>query len=199
MKPSQAGNPSRARSMAGARIAARSSRPWRRWASPHERTAPGTVIVRGPPRGSAVRPRARRASASAAAGARPDPLSADWCCAGSSQMSQKASPPMPQPLGMTTPSAAFVAIAASTALPPARRIERPAAVARWWGATTAPWEPRASGTGVHGCPFVMSSLRSRRDQRIRRPSRARRHRAGAPPCEGATAGPGRRRAVRPSR
>jgi hypothetical protein len=45
-------------------------------------------------------------------------------------MSQNASPPIPQPDGMTTASAAFVAIAASTAEPPAARIDRPAAVAR---------------------------------------------------------------------
>jgi hypothetical protein len=45
-------------------------------------------------------------------------------------MSQNASPPMPQPLGMTTPRQAFVAIAASTALPPARNTADPAAVAR---------------------------------------------------------------------
>ena len=54
---------------------------------------------------------------------------------------------MPQLWGTTTPSTAFVAIAASTAEPPARRTPRPAAVARWCGATTAPRVPRASGTG----------------------------------------------------
>ena len=67
-----------------------------------------------------------------------------------SQVSQNASPPMPQPLGMTTPSAALVAMAASTAEPPARRTESPASVARWCGATTAPRAPRTSGTGAHG-------------------------------------------------
>ena len=65
-------------------------------------------------------------------------------------MSQKASPPIPQASPKTTASTAFVAIAASTALPPARRIPRPAAVARWWGATTAPLPPRARGAGTSG-------------------------------------------------
>ena len=51
--------------MAGARIASRDSRPNRAWASPQERTAPGTVIVSGPRRGSAVSPVARSAAASA--------------------------------------------------------------------------------------------------------------------------------------
>ena len=83
-------------------------------------------------------PAARRPAASAAAGARPDPFSAVCRPSAASQMSQNASPPIPQPLGMTTPSTAFVAIAASTADPPARSTPSPAAVARWWGATTAP-------------------------------------------------------------
>ena len=74
--------------------------------------------------------------------ARPDPLSAVWRPVAASQMSQNASPPIPQPWGMTTPSTAFVAIAASTADPPARSTPSPAAVARWWGATTAPCRPR---------------------------------------------------------
>ncbi len=120
MKPSHAGNPFRASSMAGARIASRDSRPAAAWASPHDRTAPGTVIVSGPRRGSSVSPVARSQPASACEPARPEPLRAACRPVAASQVSQKASPPIPQPLGMTTPSAAFVAIAASTAEPPAR-------------------------------------------------------------------------------
>src|SRR5258706_140234 len=75
-------------------------------------------------------------------------------------MSQNASPPMPQPLGMTTARTAFVAIAASTAEPPARSKPSPAAVARWWGATTAPWRPRARGAGTRGpCDAVQPARR----------------------------------------
>ena len=43
-----------------------------------------------------------------------------------------------------------MAIAASTAVPPARRIASPADVARWCGATTAPWDPLASAIGTSG-------------------------------------------------
>ncbi len=146
MKPSQAGKPRPASSMAGARISARVSRPNRAWASDHERTAPGTVIVSGPCSGRCSWPRARSAAGSAAAPARPEPFSA--CCrrSAASQMSQNASPPMPQNSGPTTASAAFAAIAASTADPPARRIPRPASrrevVGRDDGAARSPGDPR---------------------------------------------------------
>ena len=138
----------RASSMAGARTSARDSRPKRAWASPHDRTAPGTVIGSGPRRGIVRCPAARIATGSAAAGARPEPLRASWRPVAASQMSQNASPPMPQAQGITTPRTALVAMAASTAEPPARRMPRPAAVARWCGATTAPVVPRASATGA---------------------------------------------------
>ena len=54
MNSSQAGNPSRASSMAGASTWSGVSRPNRLWASPQDRTAPGTVIVSGPRRGIVV-------------------------------------------------------------------------------------------------------------------------------------------------
>ena len=63
--------------MAGPRIASRDRRPCAACASPHERTAPGTVIACGPRNGQASRPRSRRAAALAPAGARPDPFRAD--------------------------------------------------------------------------------------------------------------------------
>ena len=137
-RPAQAGNPAPACSMAAARTASRGSRPQRACASAQERTAPGTEIPRGPRSGIRSRPRSRSACAEAAAGARPEPLSATCSPAASSHTSQNASPPIPQPLGMTTPRTALVAIAASTAWPPAASTARPADVARWWGATTAP-------------------------------------------------------------
>jgi hypothetical protein len=161
MYPSQAGKPPAASSIAGARTASRDNRPCRAWAADQERTAPGVVIDRGPMSGIVDRPAFRQAPASAAAGARPDPLSAVWRPAAASQMSQNASPPMPQPLGMTTASAALVAMAASTAEPPARSTPRPAAVARWWGATTAPCRPRASGAGTSGRPSTGESSMGR--------------------------------------
>ena len=130
MNSPQAGNPSRASSMAGASTWAGVSRPNRSWASAQDRTAPGTVIVSGPRRGIVVTPRSRSVAASIPRALRPDPLSATWRDSAASQISQNASPPMPQWFGTTTPSTAFVAIAASTADPPVRRMWRPAAVAR---------------------------------------------------------------------
>src|SRR4029079_2380489 len=100
-------------------MASRDRRPYRAWASPHDRTAPGTVIVSGPRRGIDPWPASLIAAGSAIAGARPETLSAIWRPAAAYQMTQNASPPMPHAQGMTTPSTAFVAIAASTADPPA--------------------------------------------------------------------------------
>ena len=61
------GSPSRASSIAGASTSARDRRPNRACASPHERTAPGTVIASGPRSGSVVEPaRADRARLGAA-------------------------------------------------------------------------------------------------------------------------------------
>ena len=71
---------------------------------------------------------------SAVADARPEPFRAACRPAAWSQISQNASPPSPQPDGWTTASTAFVAIAASTAWPPARRTANPAAVVRLIGA-----------------------------------------------------------------
>jgi hypothetical protein len=53
-------------------------------------------------------------------------------------MSQKASPPSPHMYPLTTARAAFVAMAASTALPPARSAPSPASVASACGDATAP-------------------------------------------------------------
>src|SRR5450759_1578257 len=163
MNPSQAGKPERASSIAGPRTTSRSSRPYRRWASLQDRTAPGTVIASGPRSGRDLMPWSRRRPASTPDGARPDPLSATSRRDAASQISQKASPPMPQAFGITTPSTAFVATAASMAFPPARRTPSPAAVARWCGATTAPWRPRAVGTGTSGP--VPASVTASREQR----------------------------------
>ena len=160
MNASSAGNPSRASSMAEARIRSRPSRPWRRCASPHDRTAPGIVTDIGPRKGRRSRPARRKRTGFASAGARPDPFSAVSVREPASQISQNASPPNPHAWGITTARAAFVAIAASTAVPPERRMSRPVAVARWWGATTPPWRPRASDAGTSGrLGVIRESLR----------------------------------------
>ena len=45
---------------------------------------------------------------------------------------------MPQPVGSMRPSAAFAAIAASTALPPRRNVATPISVASGWLVATMP-------------------------------------------------------------
>lgn len=95
------------------------------------------------------RPAARAASIVAPAAERPLPLRATSGPPGG-QISQNASPPSPQEWLATTARAAFVAIAASTAPPPARRIARPASLASACGDTTAPWQPRAVIAGTSG-------------------------------------------------
>jgi hypothetical protein len=86
-------------------------------------------MLSGPRSGIRSTPAPRTASTCAAA-LLPEPLSATSVREDSTQTSQNASPPMPHALPMTTESTALVAIAASTAVPPARRTPRPAAVAR---------------------------------------------------------------------
>jgi hypothetical protein len=46
---------------------------------------------------------------------------------------------MPQLVGSVRPSAAFAAIAASTALPPLRNVATPTSVASGWLVATMPW------------------------------------------------------------
>jgi hypothetical protein len=53
-------------------------------------------------------------------------------------ISTKQSPPIPVMAGSTTPSTAAAAIAASTALPPARRMSMAVRVARGWAVAAAP-------------------------------------------------------------
>jgi hypothetical protein len=69
-----------------------------------------------------------------AAGARPEAFS-PWSAA-PSQIWAKASLPMPFMVGSTTVSVMAAAMAASTALPPRRRMRRPAWAARGWEVAT---------------------------------------------------------------
>src|SRR5690606_12004844 len=54
------------------------------------------------------------------------------------------SPPRPEALGSTTPMASAVATAASTALPPCKRISTPAKDASGSADATMPWRPTTS-------------------------------------------------------
>ena len=63
---------------------------------------------------------------------------------------------MPQPVGSVSPSTALAAIAASTAVPPDRRISRPAWVANTWLVATMPRVPKASEREANGSPAPRS-------------------------------------------
>ena len=52
---------------------------------------------------------------------------------------------MPQLVGSVSPSAAFAAIAASTALPPRRSVATPISVASGWLVATMPWRRHDDG------------------------------------------------------
>src|SRR5690606_20171549 len=91
-------------------------------------TAPGTVTPAQPC--GAIGLPAGYADASVPAADRPEALSAlSWP---SDQTNAKASEPRPLLVGSTTVRVAAVAIAASTALPPRRRISSPACAANGW-------------------------------------------------------------------
>ena len=151
MNPSQAGKPARASSMAGPSTSSRRQPPEPRMGvAPRADRARDRDAQRSAPRQrravrDPARPRHRPRQHSGpnrsgrAASSRPRPRSA-----------RTRRRRCRSHCGMTTPRTAFVAIAASTAEPPERRTWSPAAVARWCGATTAPCEPRASGTGAPG-------------------------------------------------
>ena len=95
--------------------------PWSSTSFCHAATAPGTVTACGES-GSIATPFSRYHAASAAAGLRPEPSIATGTEAPLGAYSAKQSPPMPVISGSTTHCTATAAIAASTALPPARRV-----------------------------------------------------------------------------
>ena len=84
----------------------------------HASMAPGMVTGSHPT--VCIWPRAKMPSASNAAGERPEPLKPCKRCA--SQCKQKASDPKPLLVGSVTVSAAAVAMAASTLVPPSANI-----------------------------------------------------------------------------
>ena len=108
--------------------------PNRAWSAIHPSTHPGTVTDRTSSlNGIADKPSARIAAGSAPEPARPLAFSATTSLApdrSSRWTMANRSPPMPQRCGAVTASTAFVAIAASTALPPSWNAATPADVAR---------------------------------------------------------------------
>ena len=111
--------------MAGWASCSNGSLPKRRDSSTQAETAPGTVTAFQP--FSGMPPSAAKYSGVQASGERPEALRP--CSSLPSHRMQKASLPRPQPVGSTTVSAMAVAMAASTALPPASSMDRPACAA----------------------------------------------------------------------
>ena len=92
-------------------------------------TAPGTVTAWGDVSPSEAMPCPSNQSMLAAAGARPEPLSATTRPSPAGAYRQKQSPPIPVECGSITPSTATAATAASMALPPARSTSSAVSVA----------------------------------------------------------------------
>ena len=123
----ETGNPSSACRIAAAKSESNGTRPNRSCSTPQASGAPGTETLVHPRSGNAVCPAARNACAESARGAGPDAFKP--CSFSPSHTIANASLPMPFDVGSTTVRVIAVASAASTALPPARRIARPACAA----------------------------------------------------------------------
>ena len=72
------------------------------------------------------------------------------------QIIAKRSPPMPLPVGSTTPRTALAAIAASIALPPFLRISRATWVARGWLVAAIPFLAITSERVAKSRPVIRS-------------------------------------------
>ncbi len=146
----EAGKPSSASSIAGARIRSSGRCPWRSCSASQPSTAPGTWTLRMSPRnGIVVRPSARMRAASDPEPARPTPSSASGGRPGAATMA-RTSPPRPHRCGPTTAMAAPVATAASAAEPPSASTPMPATAASWSAAATMPRVPRRGPKGASG-------------------------------------------------
>ena len=132
------GNPFSAYSIAGSNASARLMVPSLSSRTSHPCTVPGTDTEYGPIAGILLRPCDSNSSMLAALGARPLPFSATTSLRLAFQIKAKRSPPTPVDIGSTTFKVAAVATAASTALPPAMRIRRPAMAANGWLVATMP-------------------------------------------------------------
>ena len=140
--------PLSASSIAGWNRSAHGSRPSRRCASSSTRSTPGTPTDRplsaASMKSTGLPSASRNRSGRAFFGAVSRPSSALSLRVTPSQCSRNAPPPMPEDCGSTRPSTAWAAIAASTALPPWRRIARAASDAAGSAVATMKWRPVAS-------------------------------------------------------
>ena len=115
-------------------------------------TQPGTESGSTPKRGISSPASARSFSSVSPRGERPLALRPCSFFACASHTRANRSPPIPQPVGSTTPSTAFAAMAASTALPPARSTSSPACVASGWLVATMPFFASTSERVTNGGP-----------------------------------------------
>ena len=142
--------------MAGASRSPKSREPYRPCNSNQPSTAPGVETGSGPSEGIESRESLRNTSRFSDRGARPLAFRPTGASLSGSQIIANRSPPMPQPVGSVSPSTAFAAIAASTALPPDRSMSSPAWVANTWLVATIPRVLNASEREANGCPAPRS-------------------------------------------
>ena len=126
--------------MAGANSSDQGSLPYLSCASLSAASTPGTPTERplsiASLRGSGLPAESRNKSAVAAAGAVSRPSKFSKVLLAASQVRRNAPPPIPEDCGSTTFSTICVAMAASTALPPLRKMASPASAASGFAATT---------------------------------------------------------------
>jgi len=100
----------------------------------------------------------RAAASDRPRGLAPEPLKpTTFFCAGS-HIRQKASPPMPLAVGSRKPRAALMAMAASMAEPPRRRVSRPIRVAAGWAVAAAPFAPQTVERPTKRGPVMRSPM-----------------------------------------
>ena len=132
------GKPSSAYLAAGSSTSAIGRRPNFLCNSNQPSTHPGTVIGKGPVAGMVLRERRSNSSMVSDCGDRPLAFKPCSFPVSASQTMANKSPPMPQPVGSISPNAAFAAMAASTALPPRRKMSMAICVANGWLVATIP-------------------------------------------------------------
>ena len=133
----ETGKPASAYSIAGARTSVSFSLPNRPTNSAQAAGAPGTVTGSQPSTGICRNPCCSSSSGVKAVGA--GPLELRPYNFSFSQTNANASPPIPLEVGSTTVRHAAVATAASTALPPWRKICSPAWAAKFCEVATMPF------------------------------------------------------------
>ena len=150
----ETGKPSRASSIAGRSSCSNGNLPKRRDSSAQAAGQPGTVTGVQPYSG--IRSAGGAHPLAIEPGARP--LASRPCRRPRVQTRAKASPPIPQPVGSTTVSAAAAAIAASMALPPRRNISNPTCAACGDGDHAAAGMDRRTLRGVGSAWAEKSSI-----------------------------------------